>query len=260
MEARDRLFQTFSPDESHRVIGTAPLIDAQAVHGDHTRVFEPAGNLGLELEAGAATVVARMPLLDQLQRDFSVQLLVASDEHLAQPSPGEWPEHVEPLDAGVFRAEPDRFGVIGREVRRVEATEEGKAGIQLRVGDVSERLPGRATRPDRGQAATGIAAVTLQVFVDQRLQQVALVDGQGPLFDQDPVERPRLVEDPRADRGDEGLARDEVHLHRQDTEEQVAVGAERDAAGAGGPCDGRRTGTVSKAERITSGCAANLGR
>ena len=152
MEPRDRLLQAFPPDEPHRVVGTAPPIDTQAVHGDHARVFEPAGDLGLEFEAGAAVAVARVLLLNQLQRDFPVQLLVASDEHLAQPSPGKWPEHVEPLDTGVFGDETDRFGLIGRDVRRVETTEKGKAGIQLRVGDVfgAPRGPSHATRPTPG--------------------------------------------------------------------------------------------------------------
>ena len=76
----------------------------------------------------------------------------------------------------------------------VEITDEGIAGIELRVSDVSKSLPGRATRTDRRQAPSGVAAVSLEVLVDQRLQQVALVGAQGPLFDQDPIQRLRLVE------------------------------------------------------------------
>ena len=45
-----------------------------------------------------------------------------------------------------------------------------------------------------------------------------------PWSTQDLAQRPGLVQHPGVHGGDQGVAGDEVHLQRQDAEEQVAVG------------------------------------
>src|SRR5262249_48791875 len=63
-----------------------------------------------------------------------------------------------------------------------------------------------------------------EVFEDDRVEQLPALGGEVTVFVEDVAERPVLVEHPDVHGGDERVAADEVHLHREDAEEQVAVG------------------------------------
>ena len=63
-------------------------------------MLQPAGDLGLEQEAGAAGRVVGVLLEDLLQRDLAVQLLVEGDEDGAEPAVDEGPQDAEPLALG----------------------------------------------------------------------------------------------------------------------------------------------------------------
>jgi hypothetical protein len=79
----------------------------------------------------------------------------------------------------------------------------------------------------------GVAAVVLDVPVDDRLHQGVFLRGQAALFDQDLPQGLVLGEHPGAHRRQEGVAGDEVHLQGQDAEQQVAVGGRGTRRGFG---------------------------
>ena len=58
----------------------------------------------------------------------------------------------------------------------------------------------------------------------QGVQQLGPVRGEFALFLQDVRKWPVFFEHPRIHRGDQGIARNEVHLNREDAEQQIAIG------------------------------------
>ena len=62
------------------------------------------------------------------------------------------------------------------------------------------------------------------MFLDQRVQQRPSRIGQFPLVLEDLAQRRCLVQDPGLHRGDQGIARDEIHLQGDHPEQKVAVG------------------------------------
>ncbi len=105
MERGDRLLEAVAPDEPHGVVRPAVAVAAQAVDRHDPGVFEPAGDLGLEDEPGAAGGVVGVVVEDLLERDLAVELGVEGDEDGAQPAAGMGPEDAEPL-AVARRADP----------------------------------------------------------------------------------------------------------------------------------------------------------
>jgi parallel beta-helix repeat protein len=99
-----------------------------------------------------------------------------------------------------------------------------ETGLHVGVGEGLQLLAQRADGADRRQALPRVVAVHLQVALDEGLEQGAVVGPQRGLLHEDLAEGFGLVEDPGVQGGDEGVARDEVHLQRQDAEEQVAIG------------------------------------
>jgi hypothetical protein len=61
--------------------------------------------------------------------------------------------------------------------------------------------------------------VLLQVLPDQGLQRLMVVRGQRAPAHEDLAQGPVLLQDPGVHRGDQGVARDEVHPQRQDAEQ-----------------------------------------
>ncbi len=96
--------------------------------------------------------------------------------------------------------------------------------MELGVGDVFQVATDRPDSTNGGQAFLGIAVVSRQVLVDQLLQEGLPRRGEGLLLDQDPAQRLGFLQDPGVHRRDQRVAPHEIHLHRQDAEEQVAVG------------------------------------
>ncbi len=84
MKLLDGRLEVVAADEPHGVEGPAVVVGAQAVDRHDAGVFEPAGDLGLDDEAGTLVLVAGVRLLDPLQRHDAVKLLVAGDVDLAQ--------------------------------------------------------------------------------------------------------------------------------------------------------------------------------
>ena len=199
MEARDGLLEAVALDEPHGVERAAVGVVAQAVDRDDPRVLQPAGDLRLQQEAGPADGVVGVDGLDLLQGHLAVQLPVEGDEDLAQPAPGVRPEDAV-ARAGHRTASPVGQGDEWVIPRRAGGRDHGQPGLQL-----------------------GVVAVLLQVLGDQRLEQLVLVLGDGPLVQQDPAQRPGLLQDPGVHGGDQRIARDEVHLQGQDADQQVAV-------------------------------------
>ncbi len=99
------------------------------------------------------------------------------------------------------------------------------------IADLLEVVPDRGDRGHGRQAPPGIVIVLLHEPAHQRIQQSIIVLGQGSLRLEDLTERLVFLCSAGLHRGDERVARDEVHLERQDSEEQVTVRA--------GLCHGR---------------------
>ncbi len=105
--------------------------------------------------------------------------------------------------------------------------EASQADVQLGVGDGLEVVLDPADRAQRREAPLGVVAVLGQVLAHQRIEQAAVLLAQGPLLDEDLSQGPGLVQDPGVHGGDQRVARDEVHLERDDPEQQVAIGSGR---------------------------------
>ena len=86
-----------APDEPHGVVGPAVAVVAQAIDGDDPGVFEAAGDLGLDQEAGPADRVVGVVVEDLLEGDLAVQLAVERHEDGTQAPLGVRPEDAEPL-------------------------------------------------------------------------------------------------------------------------------------------------------------------
>jgi hypothetical protein len=76
----------------------------------------------------------------------------------------------------------------------------------------------------RGQAFANFAPVQLHVLLDQCLQYLSARRRQITPLNQKVDQSPCLIEHPRLHRRDQLVAGDEVHLQRQDAEQQIAVG------------------------------------
>ena len=115
----NRLFQTIAADKSHGIVGAAIDILAQAIDRDDARMFQPAGDLGLQHETGAAFGIVGMLGLDLLQRHFPLEFLVAGHGDFSQAAFGMGAENAEPrarrgrtTDRGAPLAR--RWGRLGR--------------------------------------------------------------------------------------------------------------------------------------------------
>ncbi len=97
------------------------------------------------------------------------------------------------------------------------------SGTQVGVADLFEVVQGRAYRGHGRQATPSIVIVLLHEPVHQRVQQSIIVLGQSSLRVEDLTNGFVFLAGAGAHRGDERVARDEVHLERQDSEEQVIV-------------------------------------
>jgi hypothetical protein len=109
--------------------------------------------------------------------------------------------------------------------------------MELCIGDLFKLLSHRADGAHGGQALLGIAPVNLQVQLDNTVQLVSCSHGQRSLFHQDLAKGLSLVKHPGVHGSDQCITIDEVHLHGQDAEQEVAVRV----------CTRRRHGRISPA-------------
>jgi hypothetical protein len=84
-------------------------------------------------------------------------------------------------------------------------------------------LPHAANGVDCGQAPFRVVVVHLEVLGNQGFEQGMRVVSQSPLIEEDAAERFTLVQNPGIHGFDQRVAGDEIHLHREDAEEQIAV-------------------------------------
>jgi hypothetical protein len=76
----------------------------------------------------------------------------------------------------------------------------------------------------RCQAFLGVVIMFGEMLLHERVEQPAMVRVEGFLRDEKFAQGLGLVKYPRLHGGDELLARDEIHLHGEDAEEQIAIG------------------------------------
>ncbi len=155
MEAVDGLLEAVALDEPHGVIRPAVAVGPQAVDRDDPRMFQAAGDLGLEQEAGAAGRVVGVLLQDLLDRHLAVQLLVERDEDGAQAAPGVRAQDAEALAIAGGRAEGVAGGPIVVRVRLDRRrADPGQRGLDIGVAEPGEAL---ASRTDRRRSRRGSA-------------------------------------------------------------------------------------------------------
>ena len=86
MKVGNGSLEAFAANEPHGIVGATVGTGPEAVHRHNPRVFQAAGDLGLDEEASPVLRAVGMPLLNELQRDLAVQLVVEGEEHLAESS------------------------------------------------------------------------------------------------------------------------------------------------------------------------------
>src|SRR5262245_43654846 len=113
VEVGGGLLEAVSPDEPHGIVGAALSVSAQAVDRNYPRVLQPAGDLGLQQEPLAATLIVSVAVEDLLQGHLAMQLGVEGDEDGAQAAPGMRAEDPEPLAVAGGRAPGISGGSVG---------------------------------------------------------------------------------------------------------------------------------------------------
>ena len=220
------LLEGVPPDEPHGVERPAVGVGAQAVDRDDPRVLQPAGDLRLGQEPGAAAGFVGVVVEDLLERHLAVQLLVQRHEDSAQAAAGVGAEDAESLAVAGGGAEGVGGGAFGVVVAVAVGAEDAadERRVDLRVADGGEAPPDRRPDPDGGEALLRVAAVLLEVLGGQRLDQPALLDVEMAEGLEVVVQGPGLVAGPGVEGGHELGLVDQADLEGQQAEEEVAVG------------------------------------
>jgi hypothetical protein len=179
VEAVGGFLEAVPLNEPHGVERPAAVVGPQAVDRDDARVLQPAGDLGLEQETGAACRVVGVLLEDLLEGHLAVQLLVEGDEDGAQAAAGVRPQDTEPLAVTGRGADGQRHGaiVVGVGFARARAGA-GEGRLDVRAADPRQALLRRPADRNRGQALLDVAAVGVQVNFGQRFQKRPLGGGE----------------------------------------------------------------------------------
>jgi hypothetical protein len=90
VKALDGLLEVVAPNEAHDVEEPAVRIVPQAVDGHNSRMFQPAGDCRLQLEACPAGWIMGVPILDLLEGNLATQFIIRryrdlSDNAFAYP-------------------------------------------------------------------------------------------------------------------------------------------------------------------------------
>ena len=229
MEVIDRLLEALSLDEPHGVVGPAAVVGPQPVYRHDAGVFKPAGDLGLEHEAGAAEQIVGVRVEDLLEGNLAVQLRVQGHEDGAQATLGVRPQDAEPLSVGGGRAD----GIAGGEVG-ILVVDRGGVGCGSPAEVTECRLDHRRVDPGQfqadtiqlqgGQAALDRAALALDMLPDQAVDQGTLLDVEAATIGEQVGDGPGPVTTPDPEGGEELVLVNQAGLQREEAEEQVAVG------------------------------------
>ena len=166
VEVPDRFLEGLTADEPHGVIGPAVAVGAQAVHRHDAGVLQPAGDLGLEHEAGAAGGVVGVRVEDLLDGDFAVQFAVQGDEHRSQAPFRVRPQDTEALAVGSGRADGvggSTLGSASDSARSRTGADAGQSSLDFAVAECGEARAGRSSGGNGGQALLGATAMFLLV-------------------------------------------------------------------------------------------------
>ena len=168
-----------------------------------------------------------MVVEDLLERDLAVELRVERDEDRPQAAAGMRPEDAEPLAVAGGRAD----GVAGRAVgvavavlgRAVDGGDVAQRGIDVRVAEIRQALPRGLAGRDGRQALLDVAAVGLEMDIDEGLDQGPLGRGQLPALLEVVGQTPGFIQRPGLEGEHElGLVDDAV-LERQQSEQELSI-------------------------------------
>ena len=185
---------------------------------DDVGVFDRGDRLGFRLEPNEILGPRAGAGPDHLQGDEPVEPLLARlvddphptrAQHLQDLVTGD----VRPcIDRAVCRREQRAIGIIepridralkpgmkrSDSIRIASRRSIGSRGVvgQLEVAEPIQPLSGRGSRDQSGQALLGVAAMPVDVFAGERLDQVALRGRQGTLSDEELGQRPASVRGP----------------------------------------------------------------
>jgi hypothetical protein len=189
-------------------------------------VLQPAGDLGLGQEPGAAGRVVGVAVEDLLQRHLAVQLGVKCHEHHAQTATGVGAQHAEPLAVAGGRADDVGHCMVdvGIAVGVRPAADVGERGLDDGAAGSCQALAGRAVQVEGREALLGVAAVEPEVRVDQGVEQGTVLGAQRALVGEPLGQRPALRARPGAEGEHELVARDHPVLERQQAEQKIAWG------------------------------------
>ena len=229
VEALDGLLEAVAADEPHGVIRAAIAIGAESVDRDDAGVLEPAGDLGLDEEPGAAGRVVGVVVEDLLERDLAIELGVECDEDRAQASAGVRPEYAEAEPAGGGGADGEAGGAVAVGVGLAVM---GR-GLQGRGGDGGRpEFPRRPSRAGSSRGVEGPAGMAARLFSGSLLCFLRCLDarastGRGrssgsevALDDEVLGQGPGFVEDAGLEGGDQPGLVDQSVLGAQQSEEQ----------------------------------------
>jgi hypothetical protein len=98
--------------------------------------------------------------------------------------------------------------------------------LQVWVLHASQEHVAQRSRDRQGRKTLlGVVLVAFEVHLDQYFEGRVLVRAKSTLFDEDLAEGLRFVQHPSVHRRDERIPAYEIHLQRQNAEQQIAVGA-----------------------------------
>src|SRR5262249_48661213 len=143
------------------VVGPPAAAGPQAIDRDDARVFQSAGDLGLDLEPLAADGVVGVVVEDLFQRDLAIQLRVDRYEHSPQPAAGVGPEDAEAL--AVAGCGSDRVGARAVGAPVGAGAEGGERARDLGAAGAGEGFACRAVHVECREASLGVAAVGLNL-------------------------------------------------------------------------------------------------
>jgi hypothetical protein len=85
VKALDCVVEIVTANEAHRIEWPPIGVLAQPVNRDDPRVFQPTGDLCLLEKAQAPLWIVRVPFLDLLEGDFTMELLIERHEDFSEP-------------------------------------------------------------------------------------------------------------------------------------------------------------------------------
>ena len=220
MQVGDRFLQAVPANEPHHIERPAVVELSEAVDGHDRRVLQTPGDFGFHQKPLSAFRLRGEPRLDFLQRDLTVQLCVQGDRNLAESSPGMGPQDTE-TRAGLPSTSAHTRGWFARLDMR------GRCAVQRRIhlvvlNRVKFSLQG-GNRTHGRQALFRIAPVHFKVLRHHGDQKLVGVLSQRSARQQEVLEPCLLIQQPRLHRRDQLVAVDEVHLQRENADQQIAI-------------------------------------